>query len=177
MARTTTAWADDRSSFFGGSSLSPSANTGLGFNLTPMKPGQGSSWPRQPPHFTPYYPYESERSRVCMIYDLNVTEATCERLFNLFCLYGDVRRVKFLASKPGCAMLEMSDHHGVSRAIGILNGVSLFGQSVTVRRSRQERLVPPGKDPAPMENGSPSFQDFCNSPNQRLLNLFLAKYP
>ena len=167
MARTTTAWADDRSSFFGGSPLSPSANTGLGFNLTPMKPGQGSSWPRQPPHFTPYYPYESERSRVCMIYDLNVTEATCERLFNLFCLYGDVLRVKFLASKPGCAMLEMSDADAVSRAITNLNEACVFGGKITVRPSRQKSVVGPGKDPVPMENGHTSFQDFSESPNQR----------
>ncbi len=80
---------------------------------------------------------------VCIVYDLVTDLMTPKRLFNLFCLYGDVLRIKFLASKPGSAMVEMGPDGpaAVDRVVKHLNGVVAFGQSMTVRRSHQTRLI------------------------------------
>nr|CDS35017.2 heterogeneous nuclear ribonucleoprotein l [Hymenolepis microstoma]CDS35018.2 heterogeneous nuclear ribonucleoprotein l [Hymenolepis microstoma] len=61
------------------------------------------------------YPDISDRtaSPVIMVYNLNMNYANCDRLFNLFCLYGDVGPIKFLRSKEGTAMVEL---HGIANA-------------------------------------------------------------
>uniref|UniRef100_A0A2S2NCW6 Heterogeneous nuclear ribonucleoprotein L n=1 Tax=Schizaphis graminum TaxID=13262 RepID=A0A2S2NCW6_SCHGA len=46
---------------------------------------------------------------VLMVYGLDPDKANCNRLFNLFCLYGNVVKIKFLKSKEGCAMVQMDN--------------------------------------------------------------------
>ena len=45
---------------------------------------------------------------VCIVYGLNMKHINCMKLFNLFCLYGNVMKIKFLKSKEGSAMVRMS---------------------------------------------------------------------
>lgn len=40
-----------------------------------------------------------------MVHGLNLEYVNCDRLFNVFCLYGNVVRVKFFKSKEGFVMI------------------------------------------------------------------------
>lgn len=95
---------------------------------------------------------------VTMAYELNMSKITPERLFNLLCLYGDVMRVKFLTTKEGCAMIEMSSPGSVAKVIQNLSGVELFGKEVVFRTCRQMEVVGGGRDVSrdikTMANGS-----------------------
>ncbi|KAM3185787.1 hypothetical protein ACTXT7_005647 [Hymenolepis weldensis] len=71
------------------------------------------------------YPDISDRaaSPVIMVYNLNMNYANCDRLFNLFCLYGDVGPIKFLRSKEGTAMVEL---HGIANANSALANLPMI---------------------------------------------------
>ena len=58
-----------------------------------------------------------ERSCVVVVHNLAMGEVNCDRLFNLVCQYGNVTKIFFMKTKPGCAMMEMSDHEGAQRVI------------------------------------------------------------
>ncbi len=129
-------------------------------------------------HYQPSTQRVDNRSPVVMLYDLNMEEVTAPRLFNLLCLYGDVLRVKFLATKPGCAMVEMGEADAASRAMANLSGAPLFGVPLVLRPSHQRRVlrcsemgITTARLPA---TGAPSFEDFSGSPNNRFRTPELA---
>ncbi len=112
-------------------SLSSCSSSPSPSKLARFVPGfMGPSLTTPPPPPSPGVRYPC--GPVCMIYDLNMREATPARLFNLLCLYGDVMRVKFLTSKDGCAMVEMGRPEAVEIAIQHLGGVQLFGNRIVV---------------------------------------------
>nr|DBA34016.1 TPA: hypothetical protein GDO54_001622 [Pyxicephalus adspersus] len=78
---------------------------------------------------TPHY--EGHRM-VVMVYGLDPIKMNCDRVFNVFCLYGNVEGVKFMKSKPGACMVEMGDGYAVDRAITHLNNNFMFGQRLSV---------------------------------------------
>uniref|UniRef100_A0A672PWX6 Heterogeneous nuclear ribonucleoprotein L-like n=1 Tax=Sinocyclocheilus grahami TaxID=75366 RepID=A0A672PWX6_SINGR len=104
-------------------------------------------------------------SPVVMVYGLEPTKINADRVFNIFCLYGNVERVKFMKSKPGAAMVEMGDCYAVDRAISHLNNNMLFGQKLNVCVSKQQAIMP-GQS-YQLEDGSCSFKDFHGNRNNR----------
>ncbi|XP_056602511.1 heterogeneous nuclear ribonucleoprotein L isoform X3 [Triplophysa dalaica] len=104
-------------------------------------------------------------SPVVMVYGLEPTKINADRVFNIFCLYGNVERVKFMKSKPGAAMVEMGDCFAVDRAISHLNNNMLFGQKLNVCVSKQQAIMP-GQS-YQLEDGSCSFKDFHGNRNNR----------
>uniref|UniRef100_A0A3P9HMP8 Heterogeneous nuclear ribonucleoprotein L n=1 Tax=Oryzias latipes TaxID=8090 RepID=A0A3P9HMP8_ORYLA len=104
-------------------------------------------------------------SPVVMVYGLDPVKMNADRVFNIFCLYGNVERVKFMKSKPGACMVEMGDCYAVDRAITHLNNNFLFGQKLNVCVSKQQAIVP-GQS-YELEDGSSSFKDFHGSRNNR----------
>ncbi|XP_077421343.1 heterogeneous nuclear ribonucleoprotein L-like [Vanacampus margaritifer] len=104
-------------------------------------------------------------SPVVMVYGLEPAKMNADRVFNIFCLYGNVERVKFMKSKPGAAMVEMGDCYAVDRAITHLNSNFLFGQKLNVCVSKQQAIVP--GQCYELEDGSSSFKDFHGSRNNR----------
>ncbi|GAU96767.1 hypothetical protein RvY_08159 [Ramazzottius varieornatus] len=110
---------------------------------------------------------------VLMLYGLNLERMNCNRLFNLFCLYGNVLRIKFLKTKEGSAMVQMHDGHAAGLCINQLNGIHLFGSKLQVGASRQPNLneVP---NPYELPDGSPSFRDYGNSRNNRFSTAEMA---
>uniref|UniRef100_A0A673NKF4 Heterogeneous nuclear ribonucleoprotein L-like n=1 Tax=Sinocyclocheilus rhinocerous TaxID=307959 RepID=A0A673NKF4_9TELE len=104
-------------------------------------------------------------SPVVMVYGLEPTKISADRVFNIFCLYGNVERVKFMKSKPGAAMVEMGDCYAVDRAISHLNNNMLFGQKLNVCVSKQQAIMP-GQS-YQLEDGSCSFKDFHGNRNNR----------
>uniref|UniRef100_A0A671SKE8 Heterogeneous nuclear ribonucleoprotein L-like n=1 Tax=Sinocyclocheilus anshuiensis TaxID=1608454 RepID=A0A671SKE8_9TELE len=104
-------------------------------------------------------------SPVIMVYGLDPSKINADRVFNIFCLYGNVERVKFMKSKPGAAMVEMGDCYAVDRAISHLNNNFLFNQKLNVCVSKQQAIMP-GQS-YELEDGTSSFKDFHGSRNNR----------
>ena len=70
--------------------------------------------------------YGDSRGPVVMLYGLEPTKFNCQRLFNLLCVYGNVRRIMFLRNKEGTAMVEMDGPEAVERVIENLSGTTIF---------------------------------------------------
>uniref|UniRef100_A0A672PWR1 Heterogeneous nuclear ribonucleoprotein L-like n=1 Tax=Sinocyclocheilus grahami TaxID=75366 RepID=A0A672PWR1_SINGR len=136
----------------------------------PLGRGRGRGSPRygeaQYGHGPPPPEYSAHAdSPVVMVYGLEPTKINADRVFNIFCLYGNVERVKFMKSKPGAAMVEMGDCYAVDRAISHLNNNMLFGQKLNVCVSKQQAIMP-GQS-YQLEDGSCSFKDFHGNRNNR----------
>ncbi|KAJ8266312.1 hypothetical protein GJAV_G00128970 [Gymnothorax javanicus] len=119
---------------------------------------QGHGLP--PPDYSP-----QADSPVIMVYGLDPSKINADRVFNIFCLYGNVERVKFMKSKPGAAMVEMGDCCAADRAITHLNNSFLFGQKLNVCVSKQQAIIP-GQS-YELEDGSSSFKEFHGTRNNR----------
>ncbi|KAL6084630.1 hypothetical protein STEG23_025812 [Scotinomys teguina] len=101
---------------------------------------------------------------VLMVYGLDQSKMNCDGVFNVFCLYGNVEKVKFMKSKPGVAMVEMADGYAVDQAITHINNF-MFGQKMNVCVSKQPAIMP-GQSYG-LEDGSCSYKDFSESRNNR----------
>lgn len=110
---------------------------------------------------------------VCMVYGLCPDKMSASRIFNLFCLYGNVVRVKFLKTKEGCAMVQMGDGLAVERIVSNLNNSTFFGSKMQLGFSKQAFLADV-QSPYTLPDGSPSFQDFMGSKNNRFINPEMA---
>ncbi|XP_007564719.1 heterogeneous nuclear ribonucleoprotein L-like [Poecilia formosa] len=104
-------------------------------------------------------------SAVAMVSGLHPNKMNCSRLFNLFCLYGNVEKVKFMKSVPGTALVEMADEYAVDRAVTHLNGTKVFGKKLNVCVSRQQAVIP--SQVFELADGSSSYQDFSLTRNNR----------
>ena len=110
---------------------------------------------------------------VTMVYGLNCTKMSCTRIFNIFCLYGNVVRVKFLKTKEGCAMVQMGDSLAVERVVTNLNNVTFFEAKMQLGFSKQAFLADV-QQPYELPDGSPSFMDFMGNKNNRFINPEMA---
>ena len=108
-----------------------------------------------------------------MVYGLCPEKMNAARIFNLFCLYGNVVRVKFLKTKEGCAMVQMGDALAVERVVSNLNNSTFFGSKMQLGFSKQAFLADV-QSPYQLPDGSPSFQDFMGSKNNRFINPEMA---
>ena len=106
---------------------------------------------------------------VLMVYGMNVPEMNCDKLFNLFCLYGNVEKIKFLKSKEGSAMVQMSDAESVERIIASLNRTVIFGFPLQLGFSKQTMLHEL-KAPFELVDKTVSFKDYSGSRNNRFNN-------
>ena len=110
---------------------------------------------------------------VTMVYGLNCQKMSCTRIFNLFCLYGNVVRVKFLKTKEGCAMVQMGDNLAVERAVANLNNMTFFESKMQLGFSKQAFLADV-QQPYELPDGTPSFMDFMGNKNNRFINPEMA---
>ncbi|XP_073913941.1 heterogeneous nuclear ribonucleoprotein L isoform X2 [Castor canadensis] len=134
-----------------------------GHRRGPSRYGPQYGHPPPPPPPPEYGPHAD--SPVLMVYGLDQSKMNCDRVFNVFCLYGNVEKVKFMKSKPGAAMVEMADGYAVDRAITHLNNNFMFGQKMNVCVSKQPAIMP-GQSYG-LEDGSSSYKDFSESRNNR----------
>uniref|UniRef100_A0AC35TUU2 RRM domain-containing protein n=1 Tax=Rhabditophanes sp. KR3021 TaxID=114890 RepID=A0AC35TUU2_9BILA len=108
-------------------------------------------------------------SKVIVIYGVNQTDFNCDKLFNLFCPYGNVLRVKFLITRANMCMVEMECHSALKNVIRYLYNVKIMGTTLTFMKSKEhyfDDLNEPGHS-FNLFDGSPSFKDF--SDNKQLL--------
>lgn len=66
------------------------------------------------------------------------------RLFNLFCLYGDVGPIKFLRSKEGAAMVELHSAVNANVALANLSMISFCGNQLSVSECLKQCIYPTG---------------------------------
>ncbi|XP_068444821.1 heterogeneous nuclear ribonucleoprotein L-like [Clinocottus analis] len=107
----------------------------------------------------------SASSSVAMASGLHPAKMNCSCIFNLFCLYGNVEKVKFMKSVAGTALVEMGDEYAVDRAVTHLNGVKVFGKKLNVCVSKQQAVIP--SQVFELADGSSSYQDFSLTRNNR----------
>ena len=113
------------------------------------------------------------QSAVTMVYGLDNTRMSCTRIFNLFCLYGNVVRVKFLKTKEGCAMVQMGDGLAVERCVSNLNNITFFDSKMQLGFSKQAFLADV-QQPYELADTTPSFMDFMGNKNNRFINPEMA---
>ncbi|XP_012713106.1 heterogeneous nuclear ribonucleoprotein L-like [Fundulus heteroclitus] len=116
--------------------------------------------PQSSPSYSGHAP-----SSVAMVSGLHPSKMNCTRIFNLFCLYGNIEKVKFMKSVPGTALVEMGDEYAVDRAITHLNSIKLFGKRLNVCVSKQHAVIP--SQVFELEDGSSSYKDFAMTRNNR----------
>ncbi|XP_034754075.1 heterogeneous nuclear ribonucleoprotein L-like [Etheostoma cragini] len=104
-------------------------------------------------------------SSVAMVSGLHSSKMNCTRIFNLFCLYGNIEKVKFMKSVPGTALVEMGDEYAVDRAITHLNSIKVFGKRLNVCVSKQHAVIP--SQVFELEDSSSSYKDFAMTRNNR----------
>ena len=104
----------------------------------------------------------SKPGSVCIVYGFNMNKMNASRVFNLFCLYGNVIRIKFLKTKEGCALVQMGDFLAVERLVSLLHEVTIFGSSLQIHCSKQFMLSHVNT-PYQLPDGTSSFQVFSSS--------------
>uniref|UniRef100_A0A673C8W4 RRM domain-containing protein n=1 Tax=Sphaeramia orbicularis TaxID=375764 RepID=A0A673C8W4_9TELE len=104
-------------------------------------------------------------SSVAIVSGLHPAKMNCSRIFNLFCLYGNVEKVKFMRSVPGTALVEMGDGFAVDRVVTHLNGIKVFGKNLNVCVSKQLAVIP--GHATELDDGSSSYKDFTLTRNNR----------
>ena len=77
-----------------------------------------------------------------MVYGLCLEKMNPSRIFNLFCLYGNVVRVKFLKTKEGCAMVQGRDSIVAQLITNITSqcGVSINVVKIQIRLTLSTKL-------------------------------------
>jgi len=107
-----------------------------------------------------------ERSCVVVVHNLSQGEVNCDRLFNLVCQYGNVTKIFFMKTKPGCAMVEMGDHDGAQRVVAHLQGAILFGNKLQLDISKKHTRITNAPLEFELPDGSSSVRDYFG--NHRL---------
>lgn len=102
---------------------------------------------------------------VAMVSGLHQEKMNCSRVFNLFCLYGNIEKVKFMKTIPGTALVEMGDEYAVKRAVTHLHNVKVLGKKLNVCVSKQHSVVP--SQIFELEDGTSSYKDFAMSKDNR----------
>ncbi|KAI1302318.1 Heterogeneous nuclear ribonucleoprotein L [Halotydeus destructor] len=143
---------------FGGAPPPPPHGPGAPPLLAGSSPGNPGGVPGVP-----------QQGAVMMVYGLEHSKISGDRLFNLFCLFGNVVRVKFLKSKEGCAMVQMGDAASIERCIGALNNLIFFGKKMQLGYSKQAYLNDV-QQPYDLFDSSPSFKDYMGNRNNRFTN-------
>lgn len=68
-------------------------------------------------------------------------DVTCDQLFNVLCLFGNVTRIKHLPHKPEIALVQYADGAGAEACVRLLHGAPFFDQTLDVRFSKHPTLV------------------------------------
>ena len=110
--------------------------------------------------------YGDSRGPVVMLYGLEPTKFNCQRLFNLLCVYGNVRRIMFLRNKEGTAMVEMDGPEAVERVIENLSGTTIFESAVRADWSKKEG-VNQVRVPYELPDGTENYCSFESDRNNR----------
>ncbi|KAF2291119.1 hypothetical protein GH714_020221 [Hevea brasiliensis] len=76
-----------------------------------------------------------------LVSNLNPDRVDEDKLFNLFSLYGNIVRIKFLRNKPDHALVQMGDGFQAELAVHFLKGAMLFGKRLEVNFSKHPNIT------------------------------------
>eukprot|EP00051_Salpingoeca_urceolata_P005767 m.76959 g.76959 ORF g.76959 m.76959 type:complete len:562 (+) comp14531_c0_seq2:1215-2900(+) len=99
-----------------------------------------------------------------MIYGLS-PRLNCQHIFNIVCVYGNVDRVKLIISRPGMAMVQMSEPAAAGVVVSNLNGAEVFGSALELKFSKQHEIR--GMSRETIVDGSPAQVEYTQSPMNR----------
>uniref|UniRef100_F1KVG6 Heterogeneous nuclear ribonucleoprotein L n=1 Tax=Ascaris suum TaxID=6253 RepID=F1KVG6_ASCSU len=103
---------------------------------------------------------------VVVIHGAHQSSFSCDKIFNLLCLYGNCYRIKFMKSKPNVCMVQMGSASEACAVVENLNGVTLFGYTLSLRQCSYD-VIHEIPEPLPLPDGSPSYRDYSSSRNHR----------
>jgi len=106
----------------------------------------------------------STNSPVVIVSGLEPSRITCDALFTLFGVYGDVQRVKILFNKQDTALIQFTDGMQAQTAISNLNGVPLHNNILRVNFSKHNYIQLPKPE---QEQGAELTKDYAGSPLHR----------
>ncbi|KAG0414249.1 hypothetical protein HPB47_008596 [Ixodes persulcatus] len=86
---------------------------------SPTSPATAPGVPTRPQAAGPY------QGSLLIVYGLNSDKMNAEKLFNLFCLYGNIVNINFSKNKMGCIMVQMEDRLAKERAVGHQNNAQV----------------------------------------------------
>jgi len=149
------------------SSAPPAGNYPHHQPFYPMAPYAGAS------HYAPYNTQppmggygSGPETPVLYVRGIN-NQVTCDHLFVLFGVYGDVERVKILPPPKSAAMIEFTNPYGSGVALQYLSrGCPLYGSTLSVSRSKHYNINTPRSDSGEFSTDG-QFKDFHNSPLHR----------
>jgi hnRNP-L/PTB/hephaestus splicing factor len=106
---------------------------------------------------------QPSNNSVLLVGNLNTEKVTCDGLFTLFGVYGDVQRVKILFNKQDSALIQMAMESQANIAIEHLNETVVYGKEMRVSLSKHQLVQMP-------KEGQPDAgltRDYSNSPLHR----------
>lgn len=104
---------------------------------------------------------------VLIVYGFDPNYMTQDRIFNLFCLYGNVSKIKQLNGNKG-TLVQMSENSGADYAIQNLNGLTIFNQQLSIQYSKHPYIADSRHETtADGVPASPASRDFSSSPLNR----------
>jgi len=114
-------------------------------------PPQGPSYPQAGGGYDPYSGAAAPGRQgpppggsVVLVNGLIADQVTCDHLFTLFGVYGDVHRVKIMWNKKETALVQFSNPGGAQTAIKNLDKCELFGSELSVIPSKNPQIsLPP----------------------------------
>ncbi|XP_050080512.1 heterogeneous nuclear ribonucleoprotein L isoform X8 [Anopheles maculipalpis] len=115
-----------------------------------------------------------QQGAVMMVYGLDNGTANTDKLFNLFCLYGNVVRIKFLKTKEGTAMVQMGDAIAVERCVQHLNNIPIGNDGKIQIAFSKQNFLSEVTNPYTLPDHTPSFKEYTGSKNNRFLSLTQA---
>ncbi|KAM3172895.1 hypothetical protein ACTXT7_013609 [Hymenolepis weldensis] len=116
--------------------------------------------------------FHAERGVVLVV--SNIPEGiNCDHLFNLLCLYGNIARIKFLKSRPGCAIVQMGAKESAELIQQYLEGALVFGQALQFHPSEQIE-VQEHAGLGTLSDGSPVMKNYMTDSNNRFRNAVVA---
>lgn len=127
--------------------------------------GGGSSY-NETPNFGGGNGAPGGGNAVCMIYGLEPDKFNCQRVFNLFCQYGNIRKVMFLKNKEGTSMVQLDCPDSVDRSIHNLKNTAVFGLKLRLDWSKKA-YIDEVRNPHELPDGSMSYGDFTRDRNNR----------
>lgn len=81
-----------------------------------------------------------DKGRVVLVNGLPEGKVTCENLFILFGVVGDVHRVKILYNKQSCALIQYARPDQASNAKQFLDNVTIYGSTISVQLSKHSEV-------------------------------------
>eukprot|EP01147_Barroeca_monosierra_P006848 gene6849-9516_t len=104
-------------------------------------------------------PRPCSASVVLMVYHINKGSMNCEKLFNLFCIYGNPTKIKILISKEGMAMAQFESLEQSKTILDMLDGSEVQGQRMELGYSRNQDITDTPSE-VKLPNGQPAMVSF-----------------